>query len=165
MNKPYISKVQFFAYIIHIMRWWNSNWVQVSTEMGEKSFSDCYIENIQTYIYCKWVTIVIEYGYSTWRKRRGQGYTKLTCRSNLHPSSFRRKFLVISNMAHMATSAALPCFTHQKKPQFSISDATEYTQLSGTWTQEAAKLILRSFFPLTWAVIVHINSSRVGMTQ
>lgn len=54
-----------------------------------------------------------EYGYSTRKKRKGQGYAKLTCRSNLHPSSFRRTFLVISNIAHMATSAALPCFTHQ----------------------------------------------------
>ena len=32
-----------------------------------------------------------------------------TCKSSFHPSSFKRAFLDISNMAHMATSAALPC--------------------------------------------------------
>ena len=41
---------------------------------------------------------------------------RLTCRSNFHPSSFNSVFLDICNMAHMATSAALPCgnFTNQK---------------------------------------------------
>lgn len=40
---------------------------------------------------------------------------KITCRSNFHPSSFNRVFLDISNMAHMATSAALPCCIHQSE--------------------------------------------------
>lgn len=37
-----------------------------------------------------------------------------TCKSNFHPSSFKRAFFDISNMAHMATSAALPCDNRPK---------------------------------------------------
>lgn len=33
----------------------------------------------------------------------------VTCRSNFQPSSFNRRFVVISSIAHIATSAALPC--------------------------------------------------------
>lgn len=33
----------------------------------------------------------------------------LTCRSSFQPSSFKRSFVVISSIAHIATSAALPC--------------------------------------------------------
>lgn len=35
-----------------------------------------------------------------------------TCKSSFHPSSCRRVFFDISSIAHIATSAALPCSSH-----------------------------------------------------